>query len=239
MQKILDGLVERLRTGAGENLRSVVLYGSAAGGDFHEKHSDLNVLCLLHRADSDALGRLRSAARWLARKGHPMPVVFTLEELERAADIYAIELVEIKSRRRVLYGEDVFESIGVPMHLHRLQVERELRHNLIRFRQAFIAADGRKAVLALMTRSASIFALLFRHALIALNAEPGSSKRDAVERLAGILGFDSSGLIELFEIREGRRAAKALDVQEAFRKTLEAVTQAVNEIDNRLEELNH
>ncbi len=239
MQKILDGLVERLKAGAEENLRSVVLYGSAAGGEYHEKHSDLNVLCLLHCMDSGKLARLHGAARWLAKKGHPMPVVFTLEELKRAADIYAIELLEIKSKRRVLYGEDVFDSIEVPMQLHRLQVERELRHNLIRFRQAFIAADNRKALLSLLTRSASTFALLFRHALIALGAESGDSKRDSVERLAEVLKFDPSSLIALFEIREGRREPKTVDIQETFHKTLEAVTQAVNAFDERLEELNH
>jgi predicted nucleotidyltransferase len=238
MDKTLEGLVTRLKSDAGANLRSVVLYGSAASGEFHVKHSDLNVLCLLHRIDPADLERLHKAAAWFVRKGHPMPLVFSVEELRNAADLYAIELLEIKMHRRVLFGEDVFGSIDVPMTLHRTQVERDLRHQLIRLRQGYIALAGRKkAVFALMTQSLSSFALLFRHALIVLGESPSSSKWDAVQRLAALLGLDSSGLKLVFELRDYGPKQKELDQTQAFGKYLGAVTEAVNAIDRKFEEL--
>lgn len=239
MDKILDGLVERLKADAGANLQSVVLYGSAASDEFHAKHSDLNIMCLLHHVDSSELGKLHKAAEWLVRKGHPMPLVFSMEELREVADVYAIELLEIKSHRRILYGEDVFNSIEVPMRLHRLQVERELRNHLIGMRQGYIAVAGnRKAVLALMTRSVSSFALLFRHALVALGEKAETSKRDAVNRLATLLNFDAASFKPLFEVRDGSRNAKELNFQQVFERYLNTVTQAVSAIDRKFEELN-
>jgi hypothetical protein len=239
MDKILDGLVQRLRAEAGANLRSVVLYGSAAGGEYYPKHSDLNVLCLVYKTDAAELAKLHQPAKWLARKGHPMPLIFSFEELRQAADVYAIELLEIKRRRCLLYGEDVFDSLDVPLSLHRLQVERELRHNLIRLRQGYVAAAGnRKSVLALMTRSASTFALLFRHALIALGENAAGSKRDAVGQLAAILNFEPSSFTPLFDVREGGRKGSDLDHRLAFEKYLQAVTQAVSSLDRKFEELN-
>src|SRR5579863_1507334 len=110
MEKLLEELVQRLKVAQGTNLRSVVLYGSAVGDEFRPKHSDLNILCLLRQVDPTELAKMRGTTRWWAKRGHPAPLVFTLEELQRAADIYAIELLEIMSRRRVLYGEDLFES---------------------------------------------------------------------------------------------------------------------------------
>src|SRR5260370_307066 len=47
VNEALKNLVERLHEAAAENLESILLYGSAARGDFHEAHSDLNVLCTL------------------------------------------------------------------------------------------------------------------------------------------------------------------------------------------------
>ncbi|MGH9435717.1 MAG: nucleotidyltransferase domain-containing protein [Terriglobia bacterium] len=233
-EKATNELVKKLQRSAGENLRSVVLYGSAASGEFRPKHSDLNVLCLLRRVDPAALAKLRDAARWWVKKGHPTPLVFTLDELERAAEVYAIELLEIKSRRRILYGEDAFGSIEVPMSQYRMQVERELRHNLVRLRQGYMTAAGNaKAVVALMTRSSSTFALLFRHALIALGEEPPPSKHEAVERLAEVVGFSATSFRDLFKVRTGALKARSLDAELIFRDYLEAVTPAVDEISRR------
>ena len=138
MEKDLSELVEKLKQAAGANLRSVVLYGSAASGEFHPKHSDLNVLCLLERLDAAELAKLTPAAAWWERKGHPAPLVFTLEELRRSADVFAIELLDIQASRRVLFGEDVFTGLDVPMSLHRQQVERELHTNLIQIGRAHV-----------------------------------------------------------------------------------------------------
>ena len=54
-EKLLDGLVVRLREAAGENLESIILYGSAATSDFRPGHSDLNVFCVLRDASFAAL----------------------------------------------------------------------------------------------------------------------------------------------------------------------------------------
>ena len=40
----LQELVNRLKEACGDNLVSVVLYGSAAREDFHEQYSDVNLL---------------------------------------------------------------------------------------------------------------------------------------------------------------------------------------------------
>ncbi|MGH9356738.1 MAG: hypothetical protein ACRD10_11465, partial [Terriglobia bacterium] len=131
MDKDLSRTVEKLSAAAGSNLECVTLYGSAASGEFVPGHSDVNLLCVLQRTDPAELRKMRSPAQWWVRKGNPAPLLFTHDELLKAADLYAIELLEIKSHRRMLYGPDVFESIQVPMALHRQQVERELRHSLI------------------------------------------------------------------------------------------------------------
>ena len=231
----LTDLVSRLKNAAGSNLLSVILYGSAATGEFHPGHSDLNVLCIMQSLGRDDLSKLHDPSAWWAKKGHPAPLFFTLNELRHAADVFAIELLDIKAAHRVLHGEDVLASFQVPLHLHRLQVERELRNSALRLRQDYLRhpADSGKT-LKLMTSSISTFAALFRHALIALGEDPPPTKRSTIDRLGSALGFDPAPFHTIFDVREGRKRERDVDVQATFDAYLDRVSKVTEEIDRRL-----
>ena len=61
-EQLLDDLVQRLRDDLGDDLHSVVLYGSAVTGDFQEKVSDLNVLCVLKAVGCSTITAIFSPA---------------------------------------------------------------------------------------------------------------------------------------------------------------------------------
>ena len=231
----LKDLVTRLKNAAASDLLSVILYGSAATEEFHPGHSDLNILCIMKNLGRNDLSKLHAASAWWAKKGHPAPLFFTLNELQHSADIFAIELLDIKAAHRVLHGEDLVTTLPIPMDLHRLHVERELRNNTLRLRQLYLRhpADSRKT-LELMTSSISTFAALFRHALIALGENPPSTKRSAVDRLASVLEFDPAPFHTIFEIREGHKRERDIDVQATFDAYLDRVSKVAEEIDRRL-----
>jgi len=264
MQNKLTELVARLTAAAGANLKSVVLYGSAVSGEFHPRHSDLNVLCVLNKLGAYELSQLNAPARWWANQGHPAPLVFTLEELQHSADVFAIELLDIKTSHRVLAGEDVLASLDVPMKFHHLQVERELRTNLVRLRQRYLAAaQDAKAVLRLMIDSVSSFVALFRHVLIVLGQpapEPAPAatpdpkpagvsadeqksgarerNRDVVDRLAKLLGFNAIGFQIILDVRRGAKQERQVDVPTTFNMYLEAISRVTEEVDRRLDATN-
>src|SRR5438034_383065 len=71
-EKLLSEFVEKMRTAAGENLISVILYGSAAEGEFHPEYSDLNLLCVLRDTSFASLSKIASAVEWWRKKkDHP------------------------------------------------------------------------------------------------------------------------------------------------------------------------
>jgi hypothetical protein len=237
-QKLLDDLLDRLKQTSGDNLDSLVLYGSAAAtvDGFHPEFSDLNVLCLVKRLDAAALQKLSPVVAWWGKQKQPAPMLFTIEELRFSADVFAIELYDIKNVHRVLFGADHFVSLEVPMNLHRVAVERELRTNLVRLRQRYLAASANdsKAVLRLMTDSVSSFVTLFRHALIALGEQPPESKRDVVAKLAELLGFDRSAFDSILDLREGKVKKDQINVSSVFEGYLESIKRVVEEVDRRL-----
>ena len=230
-EKDLSDLVDDFQTAAGSNLKSLVLYGSAAGGEFHEAHSDLNILGILERLDPATLKRLHDVVQMWTGKGHPAPLLLTIAELHSAADVYAIEFLDIIARRRTLAGEDLFASLEVPMGLHRLQVERELRLNVLRLRQAALVSGAGSAELSkLMLDSVAAFCVLFRHALMALGEKAPDSRRESCRRLGALLGFDSAPLEAVLDVREGKQPAKALTA-DTFAGYLAAVSIAAEQFD--------
>ena len=59
-EKQLDEFVSRMQKAAGENLQSVILYGSAAAGDYQPEFSNLNLLCILRETSFAKLVRRRA-----------------------------------------------------------------------------------------------------------------------------------------------------------------------------------
>jgi hypothetical protein len=232
----LDEFVQRLKAAAADNLKAVILYGSAATEEFHAKHSDLNILCLVEQADAAHLEALHGAVEWWVRHDQRPPLVFTLEELRRSSDIFTIELLDMKSRHRILYGENVLAGISVPLHNHSIQVERELRTDWLRLRQAILGAPKKsKVYLELMVSSFSAFAALFRHALIALGEAPSETKREAIDRIAKFAGADPAGFHAILGVREGKVKERDLDAEKTLNQYFAFVEAVTEEFDRQRE----
>jgi hypothetical protein len=231
----LDEFVQRLKAAASDNLKAVILYGSAATEEFHAKHSDLNILCLVNLADAAHLEALHGAVEWWIRRDQRPPLVFTLDELRRSADIFTIELLDMKSRHRVLYGENLLAEISVPLHYHAIQVERELRTDWLRLREAILAAPKKpKVYLELMVASFSAFAALFRHALLALGEAPAETKREAIGRIAQFAGADPAGFQTILSVREGKVKGRDIDTEKTLNQYFALVEAVTEKFDRQL-----
>ncbi|MCL6565552.1 MAG: nucleotidyltransferase domain-containing protein [Acidobacteriia bacterium] len=235
MEKLLRELVERLQQAVGPNLQSVILYGSAAAGEYQPGFSDLNILCVVENLDLEALEQLSPVIAWWTKTGQPAPLVFPREELLRSADVFAIEMLDIRAAHRVLHGENLFATLQVPMHLHRIEVERELRLQLLRLRQRYLATpQNKKALLDLLAASISSTLTLFRHALLALGEPSAASRRAALEQLSRLLGFDPAAFHALLDLREGKRRVAELDPVALLRGYLGGLARVADEVDRRL-----
>jgi hypothetical protein len=234
MEHKLDEFVQRMKSAAPDNLKAIVLYGSAATGEFHEGYSNVNLLCLVENGDPARLEPFHSTVEWWTGKGHPAPLIFTLEELRRSADIFAIELLDMQALHKMLLGEEFLTGVAVPLRYHKLQVERELRTNWLRLRQTFLAAP-RRAHLSVMVAAVSSFTALFRHALIALSEKAAENKREAVDRVSKLTGVDASGFLAVLDFREKKKKEKDIDVTATARSYFALVEAVTDEVDRRLD----
>jgi predicted nucleotidyltransferase len=231
-EKLLAEFVERIKAAAGANLVSVVLYGSAAQGEFHPEYSDLNLLCLVRDPSFAALNRISAVVEWWRGKKHRLPLVLTPEELKTTADVFSIEFLDMKQRYRVLWGEDVLKSLEIPMHLHRSQLEYELREKLFLLRQHVMLAGTKEAQLwEVMLQSLSSFTTLFRHVLVEMGKTERQHSLDAIRELASRLNFDASPFVQLIEVRAqktDRKQLRAADIAAGYLSVIEKVAAAVD-----------
>src|SRR5258707_1841272 len=236
--KTLDRLVEDLRAAHGDNLASIVLYGSVAAGDQIEQRSDHNLLIALNRITSDDLRLSETAMRDWRGLGQPLPVYFTVEELKRAADVFPIEFLQMEKARRVLYGRDPFEFVEISQANLRHQTEYELRTKLIQLRRLYIPASvSVEKLLALISDSLSSFAALFRAVLILHGQDPPVSKADSVRATARLLELEVSPFEQIFELRSKTGSTltgtEANTVFSAYMAQIERVIEAVDRIETQ------
>jgi hypothetical protein len=227
VHEALKNLVERLHEAARDNLQSVILYGSAARGDFHEAHSDLNVLCVLRSLRAAELVRVAPVVHWWTTAQHqPAPLFFAPEELRQSADVFAIELLDMQQSHRVLYGSDAVAGITVPTNLHRVQVEHELRTLLLKLRQHLLREpENQKELGAVMAKSISSALTLLRHTLIALGEQPAGEAREIFARVASLATANASAFENVWRLREAKSLDKdaVLPVYDAYLAALEKV----------------
>src|ERR1700681_4306450 len=200
----LNELVSRLKEVSSANLQSVILYGSAARGGYHPDHSDLNVLCVLGSLSVEELSRVAPVVRWwVVEQEEPAPLFFTAEELRQSADVFSIELRDMQDSRRVLFGADLIDGLRVPVNLHRVQVEHELRTVLLKLRNSYFSAPGNAQELTpILRKSFSSVLALLRHVIIAFGEEPPAALRDIIKRATALTHSDASAFETILRLRE-------------------------------------
>ena len=231
--KLLE-LVDRLKQAQGEQLRSVILYGSAASGEHNEHFSDLNVLCVLTRVTPAELAASAPIFEWWRKLGNPSPLLLSEEELRTSTDCLPIEFEDMKERRRVLFGPDVVQDLVIDRTFYRAQVEMELRSKLLRLRQKAADVLGNPpALLRLMIDSVPNFLVLARHALLVSGMPAGWRKREIVRHLPDI-GADGTPFDTLLDLRDQTKLGRDVDPEGLFASYLKQIEALVHHVD-RLE----
>lgn len=205
MSKVSRAAVEYARKLAeryGESLVSVVLYGSAARGDYREGVSDLNLLVLLRSADPAQLRRGTELARGWAEKGNPPPLILSEVEWRDSADVFPIEYSDMLDAHVVLHGIDPFTDVRVDWTHLRLQCEHELKSKQIQLRERYlVSSDDPETLGRLLLVSFPTFLALFRAGLRLAGAPVPPLAAAVIDAIAGRADFDGEPFHEVLRAR--------------------------------------
>lgn len=228
----LDELVTQLRAAYGSDLRSVVLYGSAAAGEHIAKRSDYNVLVIVESLDTAKLAGASAAARAWTEAGNPAPLTMTSSEWRGSADIFPMEYADILDRHRILHGESPFDGIRVDRKDLRLQIEQEAMGKLIKLRQGTLASgnDGARQV-ELLAASASAIMIIFRAFLRLQGAVAPKDNIALSQEVASLASFDAEPFKRVVRHVRGEETIKAGDAAAVLDGYLRGMRHLVTYLD--------
>ncbi len=187
VREVLGSFVSAARGAFGDDLRSVVLFGSAVEGRLRPA-SDVNVMVLLAAFERAKADRLREPLR-MAHAAIQLSAMFLLEvELPAASEAFAVKFGDIARRHHLLYGADPFSIATVPQAAAITRLKQTLLNLTLRMREAYIARGLREeqlvATIGKMAGPLRSCAATLRE----LQGQTVTSPKEALESVAGPAG---------------------------------------------------
>jgi len=203
----------------GEDLVAVILYGSAARGEYVPKKSDINFLIVL---TDNGIERFYAAQplvkKWIKRRVS-IPLFLTEDYIRNSLDSFPIEFLNISNYYKVLCGKDVFENIDIGRENLRLQVEREMKGKLLNLRQAYFQGAGNaKSAALLIQQSLGTFLSLFPAILSIKNESISAESLENMNKVAQTFALDAHLLQRLYRIKIGQEKLKKTESDELLRQ---------------------
>ena len=231
-ENIFSQITEDYRNIFGDDLSSIILYGSGASGHYVPGKSDLNFLVVLtDKGMGDLEKAMDTVTRW--RKSLvSIPLFMTKDYISSSLDAYPIEFLDMELNHLLVYGKDVFAGIEIhPGHL-RLQVERELKGKIINLRKRFLETEGKEKPLRELIRvSLTAFLSSFKALLYLLGRNIPRERRDIITAVAQAVGVDGAVFMKCMAIREGVDKFSRTELMDIFKDYVKEIDQLCRRVD--------
>ena len=187
VEAILTELVTTTSETLGDDLLSIVLFGSAAEGRLRA-NSDVNVLMLLKTFTSERIDLLREHLR-LAHSAARVEVMFLLaDELPVAAELFAVKFNDICNRHRVLFGNDPLIGLTIDEDELGRRLREVLLNLAIRLRERYALVSLREEQLVRVISEVAGPLRAAAVALLRLRGQAALAPREALEAVAAATG---------------------------------------------------
>jgi len=235
MKKINDPFALAREAGAqikdlyGSELVSVILYGSAAGGDFHPRKSDINLLIVLKQLSFEAVCSFNPLWKKLEKKHFALPIFMDPSYLQRALDSFPIEFLNMKGCHSVIEGDDVLEKIVIDREHIRLQAERELRGKLLHlFSDGVESGNKGRRLASLIELSLKDFGAVFRALLFMKDQTIEKDRKNIFSTMENVFALEGKPLTKAYEAVE---AGDKHEIRAAFPGYAKAIQCIIEKID--------
>ncbi len=200
MTKSLNKFIEELKENLGDNLNSVIAFGSQA--NVEDAKNNLNLMIVLKHLDAENLYSIsKPVQKWVKAK-NPLPVIMNIDEWYSSFDVYAIEYADIRSNYRMIYGEDLAQNISVNKYFLRLQCESELKALLLKYKNAFLMnIKSDRDMKMLLSNVIKSLLVIFRSVLRLHDSEVPYRAVDIIEFVSRYLSFNKIVMTKLAKVK--------------------------------------
>jgi hypothetical protein len=204
LREILHAYLAQAQNLFGEVLDAVILYGSAAGGEYLTERSNINLLMLLTRQDTQLLTAYAALHKRWRNEQIVVPLFLTRSELHASRDFFPLEYLEIQEQHIVLSGRDPFLDLRLDPTLVRLQCKRDLHGNLVRLRQRFVEGGASpEAITILLPLSFTALLPCLRGLLWAAGKLVDRTSEGTLRAIQKELGVELAAFEEVLKLKRG------------------------------------
>ena len=211
----------------GDRLEAVILYGSAARGEFVPGRSNVNVLLIVGEHDIEALRRYAKRHRRWAKENLVAPLVLASTEISATTGSFPLEYLDIQQTHVLLQGHDPFATLTIPTDGLRRHCLVQLETHAIRLRQRLIEAAGKPEgeVLLLPLALTSLLTVL-RGIVRAFGQEPPTRTEPLVSEAEKTLGVPLAPLTDVWRLKRGEISPGPVEVPKLvlrYASTIDAI----------------
>jgi len=201
----------------GKDLVSIILYGSAASGNYIPKKSDINFLIVLTEEGINQLKKaFKTVEKWYKRKVS-IPLFLTKSYISTSLDSFPIEFLNMQNSYQLVFGKDVLKELSFNKNHLRLQCERELKGKLLQLRQVFLESKGKtKNLKFIVENSLTAFVSIFKALLYLKDKDVPAEKRKIISLISQEMDIDEQIFLNLLKVKEGTAKLPARDIQTLF-----------------------
>jgi hypothetical protein len=231
-QEIFPRVVEDYKRVFGEDLVSMMVYGSAASEEYIAGTSDINFIVVLSEKGMDALDRaFPCIAQWRKHRV-AIPLFLTEDYIQTSLDTFPLEYLNFQKNYQLVYGRDMLETLTFAPEFIRLQCEREIKGKLLLLREAYLETGGKtKALRKLVRESLGAFVAIFSGLLYLKGEALPSHKRDVVMRTCAIFDMDTAVFEKLLDVNEARTKPSKGDMTALFGAYLKEIQRLWKRVD--------
>jgi hypothetical protein len=231
-RKLVEPYVQQMINLLGENIKSVVVFGSAIGKDFIPKKSNINLLIVCERVDLADLKIVLALVSEGRKKGIVAPLFLTRAHMMTSSDVFPIEFIDMRDFHEVIYGEEVFNSLDIGTENLRLECEEQLKGKLIRLRQAYLEIGANvKQVESVVIESLTSLIPVFRAMLRLKEREAPLEKGKVLQAVAEEFGLDSEVFSQALAMKSGREKISKEKMEDFFGRYLSEVEKLAMAVD--------
>ena len=215
LKDTLNEFIIRLKNTYGEELISVVLYGSGASGEFTTRYSNVNLLVILKDTSLDNLNKISTL---ITRHKFQMikPLFFSEGYIKRSIDVFPIEFLDMKENHIVLHGKDVLSSLAIDIKNLRFQCEQELKAKLVNIKDAYLRIRNKQELKRLLFSSFTSIIHILRNLVRLKGNSPSYLKEDVLKDISKEFNIDTTNFNKILNAKKKNLILSSEETESLF-----------------------
>lgn len=216
----------------GDDLVSIILYGSATGKDYRPGKSDINFMIVLSEEGIERLDLAFDIVKKWRKRSLAIPLFLTEGYVGTSTDTFPIEYLNFQRNYVLVFGKDILKNLTFNPEYIRLQCEREIKKNLLLLREAFMETTGKgRSLKQVIGQSFPAFVAIFKAVLYLKGEDLPKERREILRAAAEAYDIDAGVFERLLDIKEEIIKPGDTEIRDLFKDYLREVRKLSKLVD--------